>query len=362
MRMIGDVAIKAAGIITALGGLEDTWQGLMAGRSAITGQGLDKDLARWPAALIPGLDYELGRAGRLNNLLDRLFNDLPALPENTSLVVATTRGAADELLDLPPDRWQAQPWDLGGIIAGRTGTAGRPATLSAACASGTLALINGIQQIKGGESGAVLVVGIDLVSRFVQAGFSRLQALSSEGARPFDRKRTGLSLGEGAGYLLLTPADGISPVFKGWGTACDARHITAPCREAGGLIKAIDQTIDAGSRQVGAVNAHGTGTVYNDAMEMKALEYFFSGNVPVHSVKGSIGHTLGAAGVVEAALAVRALSQGVIPPTAGLMTPEKETWPVSGKRSQPLRYPSILTCNSGFGGINAVLLISPTEA
>ncbi|MFP3982321.1 MAG: beta-ketoacyl synthase N-terminal-like domain-containing protein [Desulfurivibrionaceae bacterium] len=355
--MTGKITIEAAGVVTALGDLESTWQGLRQGRSAITRKGLDEDLARWPAALIPDLEGSPGSGERLDHLLNRLMADLPVLPENTGLVAATTKGASDELLAPEPDHWEGQPWDLGGIIAGKAGTVGRPLTVSAACASGTLAVINAAQQIKSGEAQSVLVVGLDLAGRFVQAGFSRLHALSREGARPFDRDRDGLSLGEGAGYLLLTAGDSSSPLLQGWGAACDARHITAPCREAGGLISSVEQAIEYGSRKVGAVNAHGTGTVYNDAMEMVAMDSLFEGGVPIHSVKGSIGHTLGAAGVIEAALAVKALREGKIPPTAGLAVPEKEHWPVSGVREQALQYPSILTCNSGFGGINAALLI-----
>ncbi|MFO7760470.1 MAG: beta-ketoacyl synthase N-terminal-like domain-containing protein [Thermodesulfobacteriota bacterium] len=354
--MTNNATIAAAGVVTALGDLEDTWQGLLAGRSAISEKGLDDDLAKWPAALVPDLDGELGGHKRLDQLLDRLIDDLPALSENTRLVAATTKSASDELLNLPPDQWQAQPWDLAGIIAGKAGTAGRQVTISAACASGTLALINGVQQITNGEAQAVLVVGVDLVSRFVQAGFSRLQALSRQGARPFDKDRDGLSLGEGAGYILFKREAAPFLRVGGWGAACDARHITAPCRQASGLIKAIGQTIGGGSRKVGAINAHGTGTVYNDAMEMVAIDQVFEGRIPVHSVKGSIGHTLGAAGVIEAALALKALREGVIPPTAGLGVPEKERWRVSGEKKQLLEHPSILTCNSGFGGINAALL------
>ncbi len=360
--MITDVQIGSIAAVTALGDLNTTWQKLLEGRSAIAEGGLGTDLDRWPTALIPELEGGPGSAERLGSLLNNLFDDFLPLPANTGLVVASTRGAADELLELPPDEWRAQPWDLAGIIAEKAGTTGRSMTISAACASGALAIINGAQQIQSGEAQSVLVVGIDLVSKFVQAGFARLHALSPEGARPFDKKRKGLSLGEGAACMLLSGEPSQEgrqrTVIRGWGVSCDARYITAPCREASGLIRAVGQTLgNGGSRKIGAVDAHGTGTPYNDAMEMKAMDYFFADKVPVHSVKGSIGHTLGAAGVIEAALSVKALKEGRIPPTAGLMVPEQEHWPVSGVDSQVIRHPSILTCNSGFGGINAALLI-----
>ncbi|MFN2366681.1 MAG: beta-ketoacyl synthase, partial [Desulfurivibrionaceae bacterium] len=97
----------------------------------------------------------------------------------------------------------------------------------------------------------------------------------------------------------------------------DAGHITAPCREATGLLRALDLCTEGGSQPVGAVNAHGTGTRFNDAMEIKAFRHHLAGGIPVHSVKGAIGHCLGAAGVIEAALAVKSLAEGRIPPTVG---------------------------------------------
>jgi 3-oxoacyl-(acyl-carrier-protein) synthase len=110
---------------------------------------------------------------------------------------------------------------------------------------------------------------------------------------------------------------------------------------------------------VGGINTHGTGTFYNDAMEMTAMRSCWQQNVPpFHSVKGAIGHCLGAAGVIEAAIAVRSLQEGYLPPTVGLATNEDASLPVSGSRPLPLLSPSILSCNAGFGGINAAILLS----
>ncbi|MFN2369312.1 MAG: hypothetical protein ABR605_10285 [Desulfurivibrionaceae bacterium] len=141
----------------------------------------------------------------------------------------------------------------------------------------------------------------------------------------------------------------------------DAGHITAPCREATGLLRALDLCTEGGSQPVGAVNAHGTGTRFNDAMEIKAFRHHLAGGIPVHSVKGAIGHCLGAAGVIEAALAVKSLAEGRIPPTVGLVEPDPEMINPAGARPFDLVYPSILSCNSGFGGINAALLLHSPE-
>ncbi|HSH12790.1 MAG TPA: beta-ketoacyl synthase N-terminal-like domain-containing protein, partial [Desulfurivibrionaceae bacterium] len=211
---------------------------------------------------------------------------------------------------------------------------------------------------------SLLVVGIDLLSIFVTGGFARLHALTPETCRPFDSQRDGLALGEAAGGILVTSAEEAKrrgwPVLAeidGWGVSGDAGHITAPCREASGLKRALALCTAQGQKAVGAVNAHGTGTKFNDAMEIKAFREALPPDTPYHSVKGGIGHTLGAAGVVEAALGVKALAAGVIPPTVGLVEAEADSTILSGREALPLRHPSLLSCNSGFGGINAALLL-----
>jgi 3-oxoacyl-(acyl-carrier-protein) synthase len=151
--------------------------------------------------------------------------------------------------------------------------------------------------------------------------------------------------------------------ITGWGAACDAVHITAPDREASGLIAAIKKATDNCCRQVGAINAHGTGTRHNDAMEIFAFTTLWGrNNPPFHSVKGAIGHCLGAAGVIEAVLSVESLNKGLIPPSVGLTIPEPGIGHVTGQKPLALDHPSILSCNSGFGGINTSILITKPRA
>jgi 3-oxoacyl-(acyl-carrier-protein) synthase len=246
------------------------------------------------------------------------------------------------------------------------GIQGPVSTVSAACASGTLAIIEGAQRLRSeNDEKAVVVFGIDILSNFVVGGFARLHALAKEHCRPFDRQRDGLSLGEGAAALLLTTDREarrrnwpVLAVVNSWGVSCDAGHITAPCREASGLSRALNICTGGGRIKVGAVNAHGTGTRFNDAMEIKAFSDTWGEAVPFHSVKGAIGHCLGAAGVIEAAVAVKSLEAGMIPPTVGLEEADQELTCVSGVRSQELNFPSVLSCNSGFGGINGAVLFT----
>lgn len=357
--------IVATAVLTALGDLDGTWQGLLAGRTGLKAGRLAAPLDKYPVGVVPGLTQARGSAARQEQLYLRLLAALPKLPPDSGLVLSTTKGAVDELLREEGAPWPGQPWELAREITKAAGLTGPTATVSGACASGTIALVRAAQQIKTGVGPAtVLVVGIDLLSVFVTGGFARLHALTLETCRPFDRQRDGLALGEAAGGVLITSEEEAKrrgwPVLAeidGWGVSGDAGHITAPCREASGLKRALAHCTSNGRKSVGAVNAHGTGTKFNDAMEIKGFREALPHDTPYHSVKGAIGHTLGAAGVIEAALAVHALAAGVIPPTVGLHEPDAENARLSGSEALPLRYPSVLSCNSGFGGINAAVLL-----
>jgi 3-oxoacyl-(acyl-carrier-protein) synthase len=364
------VVIVAVAALTALGDLEETWRGLLAGRSGLAAGQLPAPLDGYPVGTVPGLRGAWGRAPRQEELYRRLLGFLPELPPETDLILATTKGAVDELLTADSGPWPGQPWDLAGAIAAAAGLRGELATVSGACASGTIALIRAAQTIKLDPGPRpILVLGLDLLSLFVTSGFARLQALAAKSCRPFDRGRDGLALGEGGGAILLTSAADARrkgwPVLAeidGWGVSGDAGHITAPCREASGLLRALALCTAQGSRPVGAINAHGTGTRFNDAMEIKGFRAGLPAGIPYHSVKGGIGHTLGAAGVIEAAIAVKSLAAGLIPPTVGLEETDADAGLISGHQSLELRHPSVLSCNSGFGGINAAVRLIAADS
>lgn len=361
------VVICAAAAATSLGDLDETFNGLLAKRSALASGFLDGPLAKWPTGAIINLAGAVGADSRQRELIQMVLADLPELPDDASLILSTTKGAIDELLqEGVKGSWPGQPWDLGRQIVGMAGLATCLATISAACASGTMAVIDAAQRLgKGSKEKVILVLGVDLLSRFVVSGFAKLQALAKGMCHPFDTNRDGLTLGEGAAALLMTTAEEAGlrgwPILaqvRSWGVSCDAGHITAPCREASGLLRALNNCTDSGRITVGGVNAHGTGTKFNDAMEIKAFRKAWQSGVPFHSVKGAIGHCLGAAGVIEAAIAVKSLTRGVIPPTVGLVEPEGGCPGLDGEKAQDLLSPSILSCNSGFGGINAAVLFN----
>jgi 3-oxoacyl-[acyl-carrier-protein] synthase II len=206
------------------------------------------------------------------------------------------------------------------------------------------------------------------VSEFVFSGFSSLMAMSSDTSRPFDMNRDGLILGEAAGYIVLMSEEKLLQknktslgIIKGTGISSDSHHITAPSRQGNGLRRAIHNSMEKASIRVDeiiAVNAHGTGTVHNDAMEMVVFDYVFSDLMPlVFSIKGSIGHTLGPCGLLEVIVASRSLQEQMIPPVTGLqkLDPQFNACVPTAPQSFNGRY--MLTTNSGFGGINTALIL-----
>lgn len=367
------VRVVAAAAVTALGPLDRLWERLLAGESGIAP--VERfPVAAWPAksaACIPGLAAPPGRT-LLLPLLERLAAALGPVPGDCRLLTATTKGGIDQLENVARDR-PARRADvpLGGVpaLAGALFGIARPGVnVSAACASSTIALARGAALVASGREDAVLVCAADLVSEFVFSGFAALQALSPFPCRPFDRTRAGLSLGEGAAALLLMSAEraraeGRAPLgdIIGWGVANDANHVTAPARDACGLIQAVRGACSRAGvrpREIAGISAHGTGTVFNDLMEITAHEAVFRGlDVPLSSVKGAIGHTLGAAGAIETALALRALEAGVLPPTVGLREPEERAARLVSNRPRKIAGDTMLVTNSGFGGINAALVV-----
>ena len=245
--------------------------------------------------------------------------------------------------------------------------------VSTACTSGLVGLMEAAMMVSAGDAPRVLVCAGDIAGRFVRDGFLSLKAVSSTACRPFDVCRDGLALGSAAAACLVQRVEnkpkekhGQSTVFlAGWGISSDAVHMTAPDRRAGGLIRAIREALamaDVDPGQIDAVLLHGTGTSYNDAMETVAMREIFSHRPPLTAVKGLIGHTLGASGLLEAALAGRMLQRQIVPPIAGLRTPEYPdmSWVRAAPRHQPLQ--TILKTASGFGGMNAAVVLTLSNA
>jgi len=368
------VVITEVACLTALGsGPERLWQGLMNKESGIAA------LKRFScdhyssslAACIEGLTAPVG-GSRLDHLLEQLAAQLGEVPADARLLVASTKGEIDRLetacrANAPiPRSMLFEP--MLEKIAQRFGLHDPGMNINAACASSTIALARGAALIAAGQAEVVLVYAADIVSEFVFSGFSALQALSFAACKPFDSTRQGLNLGEAGVALLLMSAERAGrlghPVLAtvaGWGAANDAHHVTAPARDGSGLILACRKALQkAGisADQIAAVNAHGTATIYNDAMELTAFNALFSGKLPpLHGVKGSLGHSLGAAGGVEVVVAVYALQHQQIPGTVGCEQPEEEGQEALSAESRKICGDYLLSTNSGFGGINAALIL-----
>lgn len=363
--------------VTALGdSLPTLWENLMAGRCGIRKVEhfpVDQYPSRWAAA-IPNLVPVGERTGRsrLHHLLERLIDSMAAASGDTVLFTATTKAGIDNIerlcRDQTADEVDLVPSSVPRHISRRLGLAAEGVNINAACASSTIAVAKAASLISSGTASSVLVCCLDVITDFVFSGFSALQALDPQPCRPFDRNRSGLTLGEGAAALYFVSADRavrqeLKPLAAvvGWGMSNDATHITAPARDGSGLIRAIDKALQLSGlkpEQVAAVSAHGTGTVFNDAMELTAIRNVFGDRpLPVYSVKGAIGHTLGAAGGIEVALASKALSEGMVPPTVGLLHPEPEAESLVSPQVREISGRYLLTTNSGFGGINAAIIL-----
>jgi 3-oxoacyl-[acyl-carrier-protein] synthase II len=316
--------------------------------------------------MIPDLREENGES-RVWAILKRLAGSIAeTIDTDTPLIFAGTVGEIEyverAVLENQPDRSRfSSPAVLVGKLMELLGLRGKTMAMSSACASSSAALTRAASMVRNGLAQQVLVVAADAVSEFVYSGFSSLLSLSAGPARPFDRDRCGLTLGEAAGYALVT-AGGVGTEIVGWGSTTDAIHMTAPDRNARGLIRAIEKaTAMAGisATDIGLIAAHGTATVYSDAMEMTAFRATMSAARPVFSIKGAIGHTLAAAGLTQILVARRALEEGIAPPTVGCEIADELATGWASSSAVPLGNSKIaLSTNSGFGGVNTAVVLA----
>lgn len=250
----------------------------------------------------------------------------------------------------------------------------RVRSVCSACSSGANAILLGAAWIRAGLSSCVLAGGADGLCRLTYTGFGALSAVDPGPCRPFDRRRAGLNLGEAAAFLVLEPeaaarARGATPIveLRGWAIGAEAHHITNPEREGRTAARVMRDALRCAGltpADLDYVNAHGTATPLNDMMESAALRACLGAEVDrvaVSSSKGQIGHTLGAAGAIEAAITAMAIARGVIPPTAGLeeIDPECQLAHVTQAREAPLR--AAMSNSFGFGGTDSVLVFAEPQ-
>ena len=242
------------------------------------------------------------------------------------------------------------------------GLEGPAMTISTACSSSAKVFASAWRYIEAGVADAAVVGGVDSLCLTTLHGFTSLQLVSDEPCRPFDAARKGMSIGEAAGYALLErDAVRFAEIAVGYGESSDAHHMSTPHPEGEGALAAMRQALERAGLEPAAidyVNAHGTATPANDRAEDRALSRLFGNTVPVSSTKGWTGHTLGAAGIVEAIVCFLALEHGLIPGTlnSSALEPGLESQIVLQNRSARVR--RALTNSFGFGGSNCSLVFA----
>jgi len=265
--------------------------------------------------------------------------------------------------DIPPCRIAAKLCDHFGITGGTISTV-------TACAAGANSIACGVDMIRLGRCDVVLATAVDPLCELSFSGFNILMAMSSSASRPFDRNRDGLLVGEGSGALVLEKLEHalarnarIYCEIPGYGLSNDAYHATQPDPEAGGACRAISRALtDAAVSpcEINYINAHGTSTKYNDLMELKAIQKIYGDvahKIPISSIKSMIGHTLGAAGTIEAVATILALHHRFLPPTINFKDPidgfDYDFVPQSRETGQA----TLMASHSfGFGGNSACIL------
>ena len=285
--------------------------------------------------------------------------------ERAILILSSTKGDVEDFLSPTPNTQHPSSNSLADSakkVSQAIGIENDPIVVCNACISGISAIILGQRLVDCGNFTHVIVCGADVQSRFIVSGFQSLKALSDEPCRPFDIERLGLNLGEAAATIVLSREMNFP---DGWkvdkGAICnDAYHISAPHPKGLGAGMALGKMKDA-DNPISVIGVHGTATMYNDQMESKAIEMAGLQDVPLSALKGYFGHTMGAAGVLETIIMMRALEDGMILPSKGF-----ETCGVSGKvkmSDKPMmaKGNTFIKMLSGFGGCNGAVRVSDRQ-
>jgi 3-oxoacyl-[acyl-carrier-protein] synthase II len=380
----------AAGAVTPIGGdLDAFWSGLVTGSDGIT------RIERFPVD-----DLRVGRGGeikklragrppgpgcRASQLLFAAADDLVARAPldapagRVAVVVGTALGGVEELeAALEPGGTLRQAagalYDAPAhALARRLGARGPVLTVSTACASGATALGVAADLLREGAADRVVAGGYDVLCRFVMRGFDALRSLTRERVRPFDRRRSGLLLGEGAGLVLMArEADARGPRLGrllGHASASDGSHLTAPAPDGRGLEFAVRAAMDeagVAASDVDFVSAHGTATPLNDRVETEVLRRVLGPRataIPMNSIKGGLGHTMGAAATLEAIMCLLASREGVVPHTVGLEERDPSCDLDYVAAAPRVARPRVsLSTSLGFGGCNAALVLEGAGA
>jgi 3-oxoacyl-[acyl-carrier-protein] synthase II len=392
------IAITGMGVVSPVGqGVAAFWSGLTGGASGISAierfdtsdmrvrrggeikclaglqpQGPPLPTCRASQFLIHAATEAMQQAGLSQSTCTR-----PGTRPGLGVVIGSALGGMGEA-----ERFQAQPRDLhalaGAAYDGPTrrlakwiGATGPVLSLSTACASGATSLGIGADLLHAGTATAVMAGGVDILCRFVMHGFNRLRSLTRDEVRPFDRRRNGLLLGEGAGIVVLERESvarqrGAKPLgfLRGHASCADGSHITAPDHEGSGLehtVRLAMRNAGVDQDQVDFISAHGTGTPANDRVETQVFKRVLGQRayaIPVNSIKAHMGHTMGAAAILETIMCLLAWREGQVPPTLNYREPDPECdldyVPETARAYRPR---ISLKTAVGFAGCNACLVL-----
>ena len=392
------IAVTGLGAVTPYGaGIDALWQALLCGNSALSDMDLFDlgGIACTRAGVIRGYTPPAGfasgprasgfAAGACLEALRQagLLNDPAALAE-TALITASNFGDIDagERALIPSDHPDHVAADSrhcahaapAAALAAAFGLGGLRIPLSLSCSSGASAAATAASLISAGRATRVLIVGYDALSRFSWSGLCSLRTMTKDAVRPFDITRSGTIFTEGAAALVIERADlcaarGAAPLalLSGWASGNNGYHMTAPAPRGAGSATVMREALARAGIAPDAVdhiNVHGTGTKPNDTTETQAIQDLFgarSASIPVTSVKGLLGHMLGAAGSVELAVSVLSLQNGLIPPTGNLQSqdPECALDVVTAPRALPLN--CVLSNSAGFGGCNSAVVLERSQ-
>jgi len=374
---MGNSYIAGDNIITSLGfSTIENFQNLLKGNTGIK-VGLYPYLypEKFPASLVNkdfvrenaielkiDKDYTLFEQLLILSITDSLRDiSINVKSPETLIILSTTKGNIDLLSNNPKGfaDHRVHLWSSAYEIGKYFKTAHTPLVVSNACISGVVALNTADRLIKQGKFENVIIAGCDVLSEFIVSGFQSFLSLSKDVCQPFDKDRSGLSLGEGAATVILTSdktkaKKPFIQIESGSGSN-DANHISGPSRTGEGLYIAINDVLK-GSKEIDYISAHGTATPFNDDMESIALDRHKLNNIPVNSYKGYIGHTMGAAGVIESIFCFESMRNNMLINSYGFENPGtvKEINVINKTESAQLK--TILKTASGFGGSNAAIL------
>jgi 3-oxoacyl-[acyl-carrier-protein] synthase-1 len=362
--------------VTPLGfSTSENWEQLVAGNSAVT---KIKVLENLPEFYISKInddaleqqfnenfeDKDFSRLEKMMLLVLKQIVEANKINENSYLILSTTKGNIASLKNktiVPEEAYLAH---LAKKIALYFGFKKQPIVLSNACVSGVMAIAVAKNLILSGEASDVFVLAGDEISEFVVSGFNSFQAISDEPSQPYDKNRKGITLGESAAALYISE-NKMENSFKILGDSSinDANHISGPSRTGEGLYQSVKNALNEAqldSNSIDFISAHGTATLYNDEMEAIAFNRMQMQEIPLHSLKGFYGHTLGAAGVLETIIAMESAKNSILIPSKNFqeMGVSQSLNIITENQEKEIKY--ILKTASGFGGCNSAVVLEKT--